>query len=279
MQKQAPSLGRILVMVLFALSCFGLLLFLWLSFGGPVPLKPKGYQVKVAFPEATQLGEQADVRVAGVSVGKVTEKTIDPKQPNRTIATLEIDRKFAPIAKDTKRDPAPEDAAGRDVRGAHAGQRKAAGDGARRRRAGRAQRRQTVELDEIFQAFDPQTRRAFRTWQQTLAPAIAAAARTSTTRSATCPRSPRTAPTCWPCSTTSRRAARLVRNTGDGVQRAHPERGPAAQPRHAARARRSTRPRRARRRSRRRSRSSRRSSTSPRPRSRAWRSSPRTPTR
>ena len=36
MQKQAPSLGRILVMVLFALSCFGLLLFLWLSFGGPI---------------------------------------------------------------------------------------------------------------------------------------------------------------------------------------------------------------------------------------------------
>src|SRR6478672_11718596 len=102
MQKQAPSLGRILVMVLFALSCFGLLLFLWLSFGGPVPLKPKSYQVRVAFPEATQLGEQADVRVAGVSVGKLTSKTIDAKQPNRTIATLTIDRKFAPIAKDTR---------------------------------------------------------------------------------------------------------------------------------------------------------------------------------
>ena len=69
MQKQAPSLGRIATMVLFALSCFGLLLFLWLSFGGPIPLKPKGYQVKVAFPEATQLGLEADVRVAGVSVG------------------------------------------------------------------------------------------------------------------------------------------------------------------------------------------------------------------
>jgi hypothetical protein len=40
MQKQAPSIPRVLVMVLFALSCFGLLLFLWLSFGGPIPLKP-----------------------------------------------------------------------------------------------------------------------------------------------------------------------------------------------------------------------------------------------
>ena len=43
MQKQAPTLGRLLTMVLFALSCFGLLLFLWLSFGGPVPLKPVSY--------------------------------------------------------------------------------------------------------------------------------------------------------------------------------------------------------------------------------------------
>ena len=35
MQKSSPSPGRILLMVGFALSCFGLLLFLWLAFGGP----------------------------------------------------------------------------------------------------------------------------------------------------------------------------------------------------------------------------------------------------
>ena len=34
MQKQAPSFGRIFIMAAFALSCFGLLLFLWLAFGG-----------------------------------------------------------------------------------------------------------------------------------------------------------------------------------------------------------------------------------------------------
>ena len=60
-------------MVVFALSCFGLLLFLWLSFGGPVPLKPKGYRVQVAFPEATSSATEADVRIAGVSVGKVPQ--------------------------------------------------------------------------------------------------------------------------------------------------------------------------------------------------------------
>ena len=89
-------------MVLFALSCFGLLLFLWLSFGGPVPLKPKGYEFKVAFPEAAQLGVEADVRVAGVNVGKVRAKTLDPRHRNRTVATIEVDAGYAPIAKDAR---------------------------------------------------------------------------------------------------------------------------------------------------------------------------------
>ena len=44
MNKAAPSPGRIAAMVLFTLSVFGLLLFLWLSFGGPVPLRPEGYR-------------------------------------------------------------------------------------------------------------------------------------------------------------------------------------------------------------------------------------------
>src|SRR5947209_20594847 len=88
-------------MVLFALSCFGLLLFLWLSFGGSVPLKPKGYRFQVAFPEATQLGLYADVRTAGVTVGKVREKRLDPRG-NRTIATIELDRRFAPLHADAR---------------------------------------------------------------------------------------------------------------------------------------------------------------------------------
>src|SRR5882757_4052093 len=98
MNKQVPSLGKILIMVGFALSCFGLLLFLWLAFGGPVPLKPKGYRFKVAFPEATQLATQADVRIAGVSVGKVVAKDINEKaEPNRTVATIQLNTDIAPL--------------------------------------------------------------------------------------------------------------------------------------------------------------------------------------
>src|SRR5215210_4376925 len=65
MQTHAPSIGRILVAVGFALSCFGLLLFLWVTFGGPIPLKPKSYQITADFPEATTLAVESDVRIGG----------------------------------------------------------------------------------------------------------------------------------------------------------------------------------------------------------------------
>src|SRR3954468_19528933 len=101
MQKAGPSLSRVLVMVVFALSCFGLLLFLWLSFGGPVPLKPKGYRVQVAFPEAATLGLEAAARGAGVSGGKVRKKQL-LDNGNRTLVTMELDERFAPLSSDAR---------------------------------------------------------------------------------------------------------------------------------------------------------------------------------
>ena len=67
-QKAAPSFGRIAVMVVFALSCFGLLLFLWLAFGGSIPLKPKGYRFTGSLRRgdaARQGGRRAHLRRAG----------------------------------------------------------------------------------------------------------------------------------------------------------------------------------------------------------------------
>ena len=85
-------------MVLFALSCVGLLLFLWLSFGGEIPFNPQGYRFEVAFPDSQELATQADVRIAGVSVGKVIAKTLDP-EGNRTLATIQLNNQYAPIHK------------------------------------------------------------------------------------------------------------------------------------------------------------------------------------
>ena len=118
-------------MVLFALSCFGLLLFLWLAFGGPVPLKPKGYRFQTSFAEAGQLALEADVRISGVPVGKV--KTITPdKQTGRCRRRDPAAVAVRAAAVEREGDPAPEDAAGRDLRGAHA-RRPERGDDRRRR--------------------------------------------------------------------------------------------------------------------------------------------------
>ena len=99
MQKRAPTLGNILVIILFALSCFGLLLFLWESFGGPLPLKPKGYRFTVAFPRTLALAEQSEVRISGVDVGHVVSLKVG--KGGRTSALLEIDSQDAPIRADT----------------------------------------------------------------------------------------------------------------------------------------------------------------------------------
>ena len=101
MPKTPPSPLRVLVITGFALSCFDLLMFLWLAFGGPVPLQPKGYRIEASFDDATQLADEADVRVAGVSIGKVVDKRLDPAG-NRTVATLELDPEYAPLHSDAK---------------------------------------------------------------------------------------------------------------------------------------------------------------------------------
>src|ERR1700737_1582744 len=98
MQKQAPTLGRLLVMAGFAFSCFGLLLFLWLAFGGSIPLQPEGYRVKVHLGNGPQLAQEADVRISGVPVGKV--KSIQPANGER-IVTLQLDRRYVPLPSDS----------------------------------------------------------------------------------------------------------------------------------------------------------------------------------
>src|SRR4051794_13995335 len=165
MQKQAPTLGRMLVMVGFALSCFGLLLFLWLAFGGPIPLKPKGYQVTVSFGEATQLAVEADVRISGVPVGKV--KDVEPNQrTGRSFATIQIDPKYAPLARDVKAILRQKTLLGETYVELTPGHPKTAGTIPEGGAVPRTQVADTVELDEIFRAFDPKTRQAFQTWMQ-----------------------------------------------------------------------------------------------------------------
>jgi phospholipid/cholesterol/gamma-HCH transport system substrate-binding protein len=167
--KQAPSVGRILTMVAFALSCFGILVFLWLSFGGSVPLKPEGYRVNIAFPEATQLAKEAEVRISGVKVGRV--KTTKPnKQTGLTDTELEIDARYAPLPKDTHAILRQKTLLGETYVELSPGSGGTRGGGDESRMVpdggelARGQVAETVELDEILRTFDPVTRERFSTW-------------------------------------------------------------------------------------------------------------------
>jgi phospholipid/cholesterol/gamma-HCH transport system substrate-binding protein len=151
-------------MAVFALSCFGILLFLWISFGGSVPLKANKYELRVSFPEATTLAEQADVRIAGVTVGKVSKKDLD-KNGNRTRVILNINHRYAPLPKDTRAILRQKTLLGETFVELTPGH-PSTGTLADHAILPNAQVEPTVELDEILRTFDPKTKAAFRDWVQ-----------------------------------------------------------------------------------------------------------------
>jgi phospholipid/cholesterol/gamma-HCH transport system substrate-binding protein len=170
MIKQAPSVGRIVAMVVFSLSVLALLMFLWLAFGGTIPIKPQSYRVKAHFPEAATLAVEADVRMAGVNIGKVKKKNLD-KGGARTTVEMEIKHQYAPIPKDTKTILRQKTLLGETYVELAPGN-KSSGmlkDGST---LPNTHVQPTVELDEIFSSFDPSTRKAFQNWMSELAQAI-----------------------------------------------------------------------------------------------------------
>jgi virulence factor Mce-like protein len=166
MQKRAPTLGNLLVIVLFALSCFGLLLFMWESFGGPVPLKSKSYRFTIAFPRTLLLAEQSDVRISGVPVGHVVSLKLG--KDGRTHATIEISSKYAPIRSDMRAMLRQKTLLGETyvqlIPESHtAPPLKDEGQ------LPNAQVEPSVTLDDILSAFDSKTRKSFQIWMQSLA--------------------------------------------------------------------------------------------------------------
>lgn len=164
MVKDTPSLGKIAAMVGFALSCFGLLLFLWLSFGGSIPLRPEGYRFTAKFPEASTLVEQADVRLAGVNVGKVRTRELDSKS-GRTLVEIELEEKYSPIPRDTRAILRQKTLLGETYVELTPGdpERGILEDG---QQLATANVKTTVELDEIYRIFDDRTRENFAKWIQ-----------------------------------------------------------------------------------------------------------------
>lgn len=100
MGSKPPSLAAIATAVLFALSVFVATLFVWKAFGGTTPFQAQGYRFHAEFgSDATNLTGGSSVRIAGVPVGKVTSVKAEN---DRFDATIELERRYAPIPVDSK---------------------------------------------------------------------------------------------------------------------------------------------------------------------------------
>jgi virulence factor Mce-like protein len=170
MSKKAPSTTQLLVITGFAFSCFGILLFMWVTFGGPTPFKAKPYEIKIPFTEATQLAQQSDVRISGVSIGKVLSIDVAP-DGQEALATVDIDDKYGPIPQNTRAILRTKTLLGETYIELTPGSSSepALEDGGTLSGANVAQ---SVQLDEIFRTFDPRTRAAFQEWMRNSAIAI-----------------------------------------------------------------------------------------------------------
>jgi ABC-type transporter Mla subunit MlaD len=170
MSKRAPSTTQLLVITGFALSCFGILLFLWVTFGGPTPFRAKTYEVKIPFNEATQLAEQSNVRISGVNVGRVQKIELSP-DGDQAWAITAIDAQYAPLPKDTRAILRTKTLLGETYVELSPGDRQGPEleDGGVLPQANIAE---SVQLDEIFRTFDARTRAAFQEWMQEAAVAI-----------------------------------------------------------------------------------------------------------
>jgi phospholipid/cholesterol/gamma-HCH transport system substrate-binding protein len=168
METSAPSLGKVISMVLFALSCIGLLLFLWIEFGGTIPFQAQGYRFNVAFPYAQELASPAQVRIAGVNVGKVVGTQL---QGNHTVATIQMNNQYAPVRRDTRAILRTKTILGETYVQLSEGTRNspALPDGGT---LPQGQVVPAIQLDNIFSALDTPTRRAFQVWQESLGRAV-----------------------------------------------------------------------------------------------------------
>jgi len=123
--------------------------------------------MKVPFTEASLLAKQSDVRISGVSVGKVKAIDADPRT-GRSDATIELEERYAPLPRDARAMLRQKTLLGETYVELTPGT-KAARTVPENGRLAPGRVAPTVELDEIFRAFDPRTREAFRQWMDQLA--------------------------------------------------------------------------------------------------------------
>ena len=182
MNTGSPRISRIITMVLFALSCVGLLLFLWLSFGGRFRSRRRGTGSRSDSTTPFDLADYADVRIAGVDVGKVVGQEHVPRTATGRSPRFRWTISSRPIHRNATSHPAHQDAAGRDLRPDHARPRATLLRCLTGATLPDSRVVNSVQLDDVFNTFDPQnpgrpSGPGSRSWPQ----AVRGNVRTSTT--------------------------------------------------------------------------------------------------
>jgi ABC-type transporter Mla subunit MlaD len=169
MVTQAPKRSAVAVAVAFCLSCVGLIIFVWTQFGGTIPFAPTGYQISALFKETGLLVPGADVRISGITVGKVdsvANRGVD------SFVTMDLDPPYAPLPDDTRAIVRQKTLLGEAYVALSTGTRTAPKfpDGAT---IPDAQVAQTQSLDEVLSTFNPQNQRRFEALLDGTASALA----------------------------------------------------------------------------------------------------------
>jgi phospholipid/cholesterol/gamma-HCH transport system substrate-binding protein len=169
MDKQAQTFGRLAAIVVFTFTCFAVLIYMWLTFGGPVPMKSQGYRFNAVFTEAPLLVSEADVRIAGLNVGKV--KKVSRAPGGGVVAEIELQKRYAPISSNARAVLRPKSLLGQTYVELSPGTRDAPplDEGAQ---LADAQVQESVEIDELLTIYDKKTRDNLQGWLRELATAI-----------------------------------------------------------------------------------------------------------
>lgn len=99
METRVPSLARVLPIVVLIIGSVLIGVLTWRTFGGSLPLEPRGYRAVLDLPQASNLHAQADVQIAGVDIGTVRDVSRNGRSAR---VTVEIDERYAPLRTGTR---------------------------------------------------------------------------------------------------------------------------------------------------------------------------------
>ena len=156
--NRAATQRNLLIIAVFTAVCVIALEFLAVNIGQGVPFS-QNYTVHAVFSDADGVPGAADVRVGGVDVGRVTNVSQDSRHPGETVVTIEItDSHAIPVYSDGFASVQPKTLLGEKyieltVGNAHASEAIPTGGSLPPSSTGTV-----VENDQIFNAFDAQTR-------------------------------------------------------------------------------------------------------------------------